>query len=60
MTKPTPNNEMESGYRIENLILLESNFSRIPSVTFKDENIAQNINVDVNVNVNLNILSHKT
>jgi preprotein translocase subunit SecB len=56
MTKPTPNNEMESGYRIENLILLESNFSRIPSVTFKDENIAQNINVDVNVNVKNNVV----
>jgi preprotein translocase subunit SecB len=45
------NNQMESGFRIANLILLESNFKRIPNVTFHEEGIKQNINVDVNVNV---------
>lgn len=44
-------NQMESGFKISNLILLESNFKRIPNVTFNNEGIKQDINVDVNVNV---------
>ena len=50
------NNEMESGFLIKNLILLESNFKRILNVTFNDESITQNINVDVNVNVKDNVV----
>lgn len=45
------NNQMESGFRITNLILLESNFKRIHNVTFNKDGVKQNINVDVNVNV---------
>lgn len=43
--------ELESGFRIENLILLESNFKRVANVTFNTPDILQNIDVDVNVNV---------
>ena len=50
------NNQMESGFRIANLILLESTFSRIPNVTFNNEDVKQNINVDVNVNVKDNLV----
>lgn len=45
------NSQMESGFRIANLILLESTFKRVPNVTFNNDGIKQNINVDVNVNV---------
>jgi preprotein translocase subunit SecB len=51
MTTQGNNNQMESGFRIVNLILLESNFKRVPNVTFTNESVNQNINVDVNVNV---------
>ena len=44
-------NQMESGFRIANLILLESNFNRVANVTFNNEGIKQAINVDVNVKV---------
>lgn len=44
-------NQMESGFRINNLILLESNFNRVSIVTFNNEDVKQNINVDVNVRV---------
>ena len=49
-------NEMESGFRITNLILLESSFKRVPNVTFNNENINENINVNINVNVKENII----
>jgi len=55
-TEKNNNGEMESGFRIANLILLESSFKRIPNVTFNNENIKQNINVDVNVNVKDNVV----
>lgn len=44
-------NEVASGFRIANLILLESNFKRIANVTFNNPNIKQDIKVDVNVQV---------
>jgi preprotein translocase subunit SecB len=50
------NNQMESGFRIANLILLESTFKRVPNVTFNNEGVKQNINVDVNVNVKDNVV----
>ncbi|TVQ76374.1 MAG: hypothetical protein EA358_09530 [Flavobacteriales bacterium] len=50
------NNQMESGFRIANLILLESAFKRVPNVTFNNEGAKQIINVDVNVNVKDNIV----
>lgn len=49
-------NDMESGFRIENLILLESNFQRTANVTFNDPAIKQNTNVDIAVNVESDVL----
>ncbi len=40
---------MESGYKIESILLLKCNFERIPNVTFKDS--SSNINIEVNCNV---------
>lgn len=48
--------EMESGFRINNLILLESTFKRIPNITFNDTKVEKITNVDVNVSVNDNIV----
>lgn len=45
------NNQPESGFKITNLILLESNFKREASVTFEQSNISNTVNVDVNVQV---------
>lgn len=50
------NNQMDSGFKITNLILLESTFKRVPNVTFNNDEIKQDINVDVNVNVKENIV----
>jgi len=48
------NNQLESGFRINNLLLLESNFKRISNVTFNNLAKKQVINVDVDVNINDN------
>ncbi|MFA6400464.1 MAG: protein-export chaperone SecB [Salinivirgaceae bacterium] len=48
------NNQLESGFRINNLLLLESNFKRISNVTFNNPDKKQVINVDVEVNINEN------
>jgi len=45
------NNQLESGFRINNLLLLESNFKRISNVTFNNLEKKQVINVDVEVNI---------
>lgn len=47
-------NNLESGFKINNLLLLESTFSRVVNVTFDDPEIIKNIDVDVNVSVNDN------
>jgi preprotein translocase subunit SecB len=47
-------NDLQSGFKINNLLLLESTFSRIINVTFDNPNVVQNIDVDVNVSVNEN------
>lgn len=47
-------NELESGFSIINLILLESNFNRISNVTFNNPSIVQQIDVNVDVNVKEN------
>ncbi|HOE38510.1 MAG TPA: protein-export chaperone SecB [Bacteroidales bacterium] len=49
------NNKMESGFRINNLILLESKFKRINNVQFEDANL--DLNIDTEVSVNKNIIS---
>ena len=49
--------ELESGFRILNILLLESSFNRIESVEFNNPDIKQEINVEVNVNVNGNTVA---
>lgn len=49
-------NNLESGFKINNLLLLESTFTRIINVTFDNPDIIKNINVDVNVSVNDNVV----
>jgi len=44
-------NELESGFRINNIILLESDFKREVTVAFNNTAIEQNINFDVDVNI---------
>lgn len=46
------NNEMESGFRIHNILLLESDFKRVPNVVFKDPSIKQDIRIEGEVTVN--------
>jgi len=45
------NNQFESGFKIENLILMESNFHRSVVVTFDSSKVNNNLNVDVSVQV---------
>lgn len=45
---------MESGFKIDNIVLVESNFKRIPNVTFNNPDITHNTNVEVSVGVNGN------
>ena len=44
--------DLESGFRITNILLLESSFNRVQNVVFNNPDIKQDINVDVNVSVN--------
>jgi preprotein translocase subunit SecB len=48
------NKDLESGFKINNLLLLESTFSRVINVTFDNPDVFQNIDVNVNVSINLN------
>jgi preprotein translocase subunit SecB len=50
------NNQIESGLKLNNLILLESNFNRVPNVTFNNDKISKNININVTVQVKDNII----
>lgn len=43
---------IESGFRIHNILLLESNFSRIETVIFNNPEIKQNVNIEATVNIN--------
>ena len=43
---------MESGFRIHNLLLLESNFKRVPNVVFADPSITHDIRIEGEVPVN--------
>lgn len=49
-------NNLESGFKINNLLLLESTFIRTVNVTFDNPGIDQNIDVEVNVSVNDNVV----
>jgi len=42
---------MEPGYKIENILLMECNFNRIPNVTFNNDNAENIVNIDVNCTV---------
>ena len=46
--------DLESGFRILNILLLESSFNRVQNVEFNNPEIKQEVNVDVNVSVNGN------
>lgn len=45
------NNQLESGFRILNLLLVESRFKREATVTFDPNKTASTVNVQVNVQV---------
>jgi preprotein translocase subunit SecB len=46
--------DLESGFRILNILLIESNFNRIETVVFNNPEINQDANVNVNASVNDN------
>lgn len=46
--------EIESGFRILNILLLESTFNRVETVEFNNSGIQQEIKVEINVNVDSN------
>jgi preprotein translocase subunit SecB len=48
------NNNLQSGFKINNLLLLESDFSRIINVTFDNPDVIQSVDVDVQIEVNDN------
>lgn len=52
---------IESGFRIHNILLIDSNFSRIETVEFNNPEIKQNVHIDgaVNVNPENNMISVK-
>jgi len=49
-------NKLESGFQINNMILVESSFFRINNVSF-GEDILNNLNINVDVNVNDKIIT---
>lgn len=53
------NKDMESGFRIHNILLMESNFKRVPNVVFDNPSITQDIRIEgeVTVNAEKNIVS---
>ena len=53
------NKNMESGFRIHNILLLESDFKRVPNVVFDNPSITQDIRIEgeVTVNAEKNIVS---
>ena len=51
-----PNTKLESGFKIVNLFLLESNFKREAIVTFDQSKIENIVNIDVNVQFKENLI----
>lgn len=43
---------IESGFRIHNILLVESNFTRVDAVEFNNSGIKQNVHIDGAVNIN--------
>jgi preprotein translocase subunit SecB len=52
---------IESGFRIHNILLIESKFSRVDNVEFKNPDIKQNVHIEAAVNLDTtnNIVSIK-
>jgi preprotein translocase subunit SecB len=50
------NNQLKSGYKINNLLLMESNFMREAIVTFDESKVQRTVNVDVNVQISGNVI----
>lgn len=46
------NKNMESGFKIHNILLLESDFKRVPNVVFDDPSITHDIRIEGEVTVN--------
>ncbi len=44
-------NELSSAFQINNILLIESRFKRIPNVTFNNPEIKREITIDIEVNV---------
>jgi preprotein translocase subunit SecB len=44
-------NVLDSGFTVNNIILLESEFKRVTNVVFDNDNMLQDIKVDVNVQI---------
>jgi preprotein translocase subunit SecB len=51
------NNNLESGFKINNIILLESIFKREIMVTFNNPDTQKNLSIDVDLNINENVVS---
>ncbi len=51
------NNNLESGFKINNIILLESIFKREIIVTFNNPDTQKNLSIDVDLNINENVVS---
>lgn len=50
-------NQLESGFRIQNILLLESSFNRIQAVEFENPDIKQDVDVNLSVSINENIVA---
>ena len=50
-------NQLDSGFNIQNIILLESSFNRIQAVEFENPDIKQDVDVNLNVSINGNIVA---
>ncbi len=49
-------NQLESGFKVNNILLMQCDFKREVNVTFNNPEIKQELNLDVNVNVNENVV----
>lgn len=45
-------NNADSGFKVNRILLLESNFNRIPNVSFNDPSVKSNIDISVNSQTN--------
>lgn len=45
------NKNRDSGFKIHNILLVESSFTRIPNVVFEDENVKTDINIENEISI---------